>query len=106
MSPALIPSSSSGLRQEPLAERILDAFQRFGCAVRAVAAYGHRRNHQRAVLRGLIRKVAGAGAAGTLRRVRVDLMEAPTPIASSVRSPLRLLRFFAITICGFGARCA
>lgn len=34
----------------------------------------------RAILRGLIRKVAGVGADGTLRRVRVDRTEAPTPI--------------------------
>ena len=34
----------------------------------------------RSILRGLIRKVAGVRGAGAVRRVRMDLTEAPTPI--------------------------
>ena len=40
----------------------------------------HRTTSSRAVLRGLIRKVAGSHAHGAVRRTRLDTMSVPTPI--------------------------
>jgi hypothetical protein len=49
-----------------------------------------RRPSNRSVLRGLIRKVAGVGGAGTMRQARVDPIEVSTPILSFSRRSMVL----------------